>query len=247
MKGSIVLEEKGRIRVQKYISECGIMSRRAAEKEIEAGHVKINGVVANLGATCDPYNDKVEVNGKTLKTSFDEKVYVAIYKPRGFVTTMKDQDGRKTVCDLVKDVKTRIYPVGRLDMVSEGLLIMTNDGELTNKLTHPSHEIEKLYHVTIKGFIKDDDLRTLNESMVIDGYEIQPATVEVIKRLEDRTVLRFIIHEGRNRQIRKMLEQVGLEAARLKRVAIGEVNLGRLDIGKWRYLTDKEIAYLQKL
>lgn len=247
MKGSIVLEEKGRIRVQKYISECGIMSRRAAEKEIEAGHVKINGVVANLGATCDPYNDKVEVNGKTLKTSFDEKVYVAIYKPRGFVTTMKDQDGRKTVCDLVKDVKTRIYPVGRLDMVSEGLLIMTNDGELTNKLTHPSHEIEKLYHVTIKGFIKDDDLRTLNESMVIDGYEIQPATVEVIKRLEDRTVLRFIIHEGRNRQIRKMLEQVGLEAARLKRVAIGEVNLGRLDIGKWRYLTEKEIAYLQKL
>ena len=247
MKGSIVLEEKGRIRVQKYISECGIMSRRAAEKEIEAGHVKINGVVANLGATCDPYNDKVEVNGKTLKTSFDEKVYVAIYKPRGFVTTMKDQDGRKTVCDLVKDVKTRIYPVGRLDMVSEGLLIMTNDGELTNKLTHPSHEIEKLYHVTIKGFIKDDDLHTLNESMVIDGYEIQPATVEVIKRLEDRTVLRFIIHEGRNRQIRKMLEQVGLEAARLKRVAIGEVNLGRLDIGKWRYLTEKEIAYLQKL
>ncbi|MBE6871258.1 MAG: rRNA pseudouridine synthase [Ruminococcaceae bacterium] len=247
MKGSIVLEEKGRIRVQKYISECGIMSRRAAEKEIEAGHVKINGVVANLGATCDPYNDKVEVNGKALKTSFDEKVYVAIYKPRGFVTTMKDQDGRKTVCDLVKDVKTRIYPVGRLDMVSEGLLIMTNDGELTNKLTHPSHEIEKLYHVTIKGFIKDDDLRTLNESMVIDGYEIQPATVEVIKRLEDRTVLRFIIHEGRNRQIRKMLEQVGLEAARLKRVAIGEVNLGRLDIGKWRYLTEKEIAYLQKL
>jgi len=241
------LEEKGRIRVQKYISECGIMSRRAAEKEIEAGHVKINGVVANLGATCDPYNDKVEVNGKALKTSFDEKVYVAIYKPRGFVTTMKDQDGRKTVCDLVKDVKTRIYPVGRLDMVSEGLLIMTNDGELTNKLTHPSHEIEKLYHVTIKGFIKDDDLRTLNESMVIDGYEIQPATVEVIKRLEDRTVLRFIIHEGRNRQIRKMLEQVGLEAARLKRVAIGEVNLGRLDIGKWRYLTEKEIAYLQKL
>lgn len=241
------MEEKGRIRVQKYISECGIMSRRAAEKEIEAGHVKINGVVANLGATCDPYNDKVEVNGKTLKTSFDEKVYVAIYKPRGFVTTMKDQDGRKTVCDLVKDVKTRIYPVGRLDMVSEGLLIMTNDGELTNKLTHPSHEIEKLYHVTIKGFIKDDDLRTLNESMVIDGYEIQPATVEVIKRLEDRTVLRFIIHEGRNRQIRKMLEQVGLEAARLKRVAIGEVNLGRLDIGKWRYLTEKEIAYLQKL
>ncbi len=247
MKGSIVLEEKGRIRVQKYISECGIMSRRAAEKEIEAGHVKINGVVANLGATCDPYNDKVEVNGKALKTSFDEKVYVAIYKPRGFVTTMKDQDGRKTVCDLVKDVKTRIYPVGRLDMVSEGLLIMTNDGELTNKLTHPSHEIEKLYNVTIKGFIKDDDLRTLNESMVIDGYEIQPATVEVIKRLEDRTVLRFIIHEGRNRQIRKMLEQVGLEAARLKRVAIGEVNLGRLDIGKWRYLTEKEIAYLQKL
>ena len=239
------------IRLQKFFTDCGVMSRRAAEAEILAGKVKVNGTVAELGTKIDPQHDKVLWNDKPVTASPQKKtICVLLNKPRGYVTTMQDEHGRKTVAELVKDVGTRLYPVGRLDLASEGLLLMTNDGELTNRLTHPKEGIYKVYHVVVGGNLTDGQLKRLTSPMVIDGYKIRPVPVNVLDRRKsktgkDVTVLEMVLFEGRNRQIRKMCELVHLPVLRLKRVAIGEISLHGVRVGEWRYLDEREIAYLK--
>ena len=235
------------IRLQKYISTIGMMSRRAAEKEITMGSFKVNGVVADLGMKIDPTKDKITYRNKPLEMpKTDRKVYVMLNKPKGYVTTLSDDKSRKCVAELVKDVNTRVYPVGRLDMYSEGLLLFTNDGELANKLTHPKHHIPKIYHVKLKGEITPEQLKRLRSPMVIDDYEIQPVNCEIITRRDNSTVVRMELFEGRNRQIRKMCEMCELEITKLQRVAIGNIKLGDLGLGKWRHLTKSQIEYLKK-
>ena len=234
------------IRIQKFISDSGLMSRRAAEKEIEQGFFKVNGVRATIGQKIDPDKDEVEYKGKLVKGG-SKKVYVMLYKPRGYVTTMSDDEGRKCIPELLKDVPERVYPCGRLDMDSEGLLILTNDGEVANKLMHPKHHVEKIYHVKVKGEIEPEVLVTLNGPMVIDDYKIKPVKVSIIERKEGNTILRFILSEGRNRQIRKMCEQVNLKITRLKRVAVGDLTIGMLKPGQWKYMNYNEISILKNM
>ena len=233
------------VRLQKYFTDCGILSRRAAEDEIRAGKVKVNGVPAEVGQKIDPHVDTVEYKGTLIKPP--EKTimkYVMLNKPRGYLSTVTDDRGRKCVTELVSDAGVRLYPVGRLDMDSEGLLLLTNDGDLTFKLTHPRHEIPKIYHVRVAGKVTNEQMEAISSPMNIDGYEILPVKTEAITCREDCTVLRMTLYEGRNRQIRKMCEAVGLEVLRLCRVAIGELKLGNLAPGKWRYLTKSQVAYL---
>ncbi len=235
------------IRLQKYISTIGVMSRRAAEKEIEAGRIRVNGEVADLGQKIIPGKDRVTYKGKLLEQKKnDRKVYIMLNKPKGYVTTLSDDKERKCVAQLVEDVNTRVYPVGRLDMYSEGLLLFTNDGELANKLTHPKHHIPKIYHVKLKGEITPEQLKALGKPMIIDDYEIQPVKCEIITRRDNFTVIRMELYEGRNRQIRKMCEQTELEIIKLQRVAIGNIKLGDLAPGKWRHLTKTQVDYLMK-
>ena len=231
------------IRLQKYFSDCSVMSRRAAEEKIKQGLVKVNGKVAQLGQKIDPALDVVEYDGKRILPQSDEKTYILLNKPRGYVTTLSDEKGRKTVTELLSGVSTRVYPVGRLDMDSDGLLLLTNDGELTNKLTHPRHEIPKIYRVTVKERATDELISRLREPMTIDGYKILPVKTVLVSKSPD--VLEMTLYEGRNRQIRKMCEQVGLSITRLCRIAIGDITLGSLEVGRWRYLTDDEINYLK--
>ena len=234
------------MRLQKYISTAGIMSRRAAEKEIEAGRIKVNGQPALMGQKIDPEKDRVTYNGKPIVCKTEKKVYIMLNKPRGYVTTLSDDKSRKCVAELVKDVGERVYPVGRLDMDSEGLLLFTNDGELANKLMHPRHRIPKIYHVRIKGEISPEKLKALSQPMDIDGYEILPVNCEIVTRKENFTVIRMELYEGRNRQIRKMCEQNELEITKLQRVAIGSIKLGDLSPGNWRHLTKTQVDYLKK-
>ena len=235
-----------KIRIQKYFTDCGVLSRRAAENEIKAGKVKVNGLCAVLGDKIDPSVDIVEYKGKRIMPrSASEFVYILLNKPCGVVTSAKDEKGRVCVTDLVK-CGTRVYPVGRLDLNSQGLILMTNDGELTNKLTHPRHEIPKIYEVDVVGRVTTEQLTILNTSMTVDGYILLPVKTEFISKNEKFTTLRMTLFEGRNRQIRKMCEQVGLKVAKLTRVAIGSITLGELQGGKWRYLTKEEIDSLKK-
>ena len=229
------------MRLQKFFSDCGILSRRAAEVEIAAGKVKVNGAVAQIGDSIDPATDIVEYKGKRILPRISEKRhYIMLNKPRGYVTTMQDEKGRPTVADLTSGVGVRIYPVGRLDMDSEGLLLLTDDGEFANQLTHPRHEIPKIYHVTISKVLSKEELSALRAPMELDGYRLQPVTV---KRLAPDTV-QMNLCEGRNRQIRRMCEAVGLKVIRLQRIAIGDLRLGELPLGKWRELTADEVHYL---
>ena len=235
-----------KIRLQKHLSECGVASRRKAEELISLGKVKVNGHIASLGDKVDPVRDKVTVRGKNV-SAVNEKVYIMLHKPRGFVTTMSDEEGRKCVSDLVKDVGTRVFPVGRLDRNSEGLLIMTNDGELANRLTHPSSHVNKTYRVTVDGSVTDEQLSRLCTGIEIDGRKTFPCDVFIGEKKTDRTVLIFIIYEGRNRQIRKMCEAVGLAVLRLKRTEIAGVKLGMLPQGKWRNLNERELRRLSSV
>lgn len=234
------------MRIQKYISDCGLMSRRAAEKEIALGHFTVNGERAEIGMKIVPGLDKVAYKGKPV-TGGAKKLYVMLYKPRGYVTTMSDEEGRRCIPELLKDIPDRVYPCGRLDMDSEGLLILTNDGEVANKLMHPKNHVEKIYHVKIKTEIAPEKLEALNGPMEIDGYQIKPVKVSIIERKEGYTVLKFVLCEGRNRQIRKMCEQLELQILRLKRVTVGELTIGMLTPGKWKYMNFKEISYLKNL
>lgn len=233
------------VKLQKYFSDCGVMSRRAAEQEIQKGLVKVNGETAEIGTRVVPGRDTVEYKGKTVAPINTDRVYILLNKPRGFVTTLSDERGRATVAELVADVGRRVYPVGRLDMDSDGLLLLTDDGELANRLTHPRHEIPKIYHVTVKGDVNDDTLRALGKPMTIDGYEILPVKVRRISADNASTLLEMTLYEGRNRQIRKMCELTDLNITRLCRVAIGKITLGSLETGKWRRLEQNEIDYLK--
>lgn len=235
-----------RIRLQKHLADCGIASRRKAEELIENGKVKVNGHIAHLGDKVDPKRDKVSVRGKTV-VAVNEKVYIMLHKPRGYVTTVNDELGRKCVMELVKDVGMRIFPVGRLDRDSEGLLIMTNDGAFANNLTHPSKHVNKTYRVTVSGEVDDEKVIKLREGIELDGRMTLPCDAFVIERKPDRTVMNFIIKEGRNRQIRRMCEAVGLEVLRLKRTEIAGVKLGMLPQGKWRPLNEREMTRLNAI
>lgn len=232
-----------KVRLQKYLSECGVASRRKAEDLILAGKVKVNGKPASIGDKIDPAHDTVVVAGKKIKRS-KKNTYIMLHKPRGFITTLSDEMGRKCVAQLIEDVGTRVYPVGRLDRDSEGLLLLTDDGEFANALTHPARHVPKTYRVTVRPTITDDQITALTTGIEIDGRMTLPSEVRVLEKKEGRVVLEIIIYEGRNRQIRKMCDTLGLEVARLKRTQIGSVKLGMLKQGDWRNLTDEEVHKL---
>lgn len=236
------------MRLQKFLSEQGILSRRAAEEEIKKGKVKVNGVPVELGTKIDPSEDIVEYKGVRIGTASGavRKVYLMLNKPVGYVTTMNDEKGRPCVAELVANVGTRVYPIGRLDMESEGLLLFTNDGELANRLMHPKYHKPKVYHVKIRGEVEAEKIAALGRPMNIDGYVTKPAGISVVTRKQDYTVLSMELFEGRNRQIRKMCEQLDLHIITLKRISIGEVKLGNLALGEWRYLTRAQVESLKK-
>lgn len=231
------------VRLQKLLSDSGVASRRKAEELIKDGHVKVNGRVATLGDKADPRRDVILVRGKRLAKRA-EPVYIMLHKPRGFVTTLSDENDRKCITDLIKDIKVRVYPVGRLDRNSEGLLLLTNDGKFANAMMHPSKHVPKTYRVTVRQKPTDEQLLKMREGMEIDGRKTLPCEVFIHTSEPERTVLEIVLHEGRNRQIRNMCEQLGLEVARLRRIAIGQVRLGMLQQGKWRNLTEKEVQSL---
>lgn len=233
------------VRLQKFMAEQGVASRRKSEDLIRAGKVKVNGHVAEIGMKINPRKDLVTVGKQKLTNVKNRKMaYVMLNKPRGYVTTVSDELGRKTVMDLLPDFGCRIYPVGRLDKDSEGLLLLTNDGSFTNCMTHPSHEYAKVYRVTVRPAVNDDILFNLRNGIEIDGRMTAPCEVTVLTEEENRVVLEFILHEGRNRQIRKMCESQGLEVARLKRISIGPVKLGMLKQGDYRELTEQDVKKL---
>ncbi len=231
-------------RLQKYMAECGLMSRRAAEKEIEAGNVTVNGAVAKIGDSVMPGKDKVFYKGKEVRSS-GRKLYLLLNKPQGVVTTMSDEFGRKTVRELLP-VKERVYPVGRLDKDSEGLLICTNDGELANMLMHPRYHLKKTYVVNVRGNVYGETADALRALREIDGEPIAEADVQIVSRSDSASVLRFTICEGKNRQIRRMCEAVGLSVMQLKRVSIGPLHLTGIEIGKSRPMTKAELTDLKK-
>lgn len=225
-------------RLQKILSARGVASRRAAEKLIEEGRVTVNGAVAALGQTADTEIDEILLDGKPLPVG-NAPVYIMLHKPRGYVTTLSDEKGRKTAAELVKDCDVRVYPVGRLDMDSEGLLLFTNDGAFANALMHPRQEVDKTYLTWVEDF-SEEAIARLKRPIELDGYRIRAPKVRVVKP----GLLEITIHEGRNRQVRRMCDTAGMQVTRLKRVREGNLNLGDLPLGKWRYLTDEEVKKL---
>lgn len=236
-----------KIRLQKYFTDCGIMSRRAAEAEIAAGRVRVNGEVASVGMKVDTESDVVEYKGKVVTMPHEKGhgTYILLNKPVGYVTTSSDEKGRLTVLDLVRSLPTRVYPVGRLDMYSEGLLIMTDDGELTNKLTHPSHGLTKTYIAEVVGELTDDDAYRISEPIEIDGYTVKRPKVSIVEVKNGKTFVKIVLAEGRNRQIRRMCAEAGFKITSLKRIKIGDIEDVELPLGKWRHLTEDEIDYLK--
>lgn len=233
-------------RLQKIISAAGAASRRAAEKLIMEGRVAVNGRTAVLGESADPESDVITLDGRLL--SVDEpRMYIMLNKPRGYVTTLSDDRGRKCVSELVKDAGTRLYPVGRLDMDSEGLLLMTNDGAAANALMHPSHGVSKTYRVTVSGSGLESSIERLRGEFELDGKRVRAAEVRVVSLTEDRAVADIVITQGLNRQVRRMCEQASLRVHRLRRIAEGELQLGELRSGKWRSLTPTEIRYIRSM
>lgn len=233
------------IKIQKILSDYGICSRRSGEEMIRKGRVTVNGAIALIGQRADPKKDIICVDGKTLSAK-PEDTYILLNKPKGYVVTLKDEKGRRNVTDLLQELPMRVYPVGRLDINSEGLLILTNDGQFSNMLMHPSKEIEKEYYLWVRGNTLERSIEHLSLPMTIDNYRIKPAKVRVIEKDEKQAQLSVIIHEGRNRQIRKMCEACGLHVTRLKRIREGSLTLGRLATGQWRYLAPKEVEKLRR-
>lgn len=234
------------VRLQKFLAESGVASRRKSEQLIAEGRVKVNGRLAQIGDKIDPIHDHVVVSGKKIAGIKQSQFrYIMLNKPRGFVSTMSDEMGRKCVAQLVENVGTRVYPVGRLDRDSEGMLLFTNDGEFANAMTHPSKGIPKTYRVTVRPDVTDDMLTAFAVGIEIDGRKTSPADVTVISKEENRVVLQMVLREGRNREIRKMCEALGLEVARLRRTQIGTVKMGMLKQGDWRDLSDEEVRKLK--
>lgn len=229
-------------RLQKLISRYGVASRRQAESLIREGRVRVNGNTAVLGDVVDDREDVVEIDGVRLKKP-PEKRYLMLNKPRGYVTTLQDEKGRKHVAELVRDCGQRVYPVGRLDQYSEGLLILTNDGELANRLMHPRGEIEKRYHVWVSGFVPEA-LPKLCQSIEIDGKMTKPACVRLLHQKQTTAMLEVVLREGRNRQIRRLCQHAGMTVTRLKRIQEGAIRLGDLAVGTWRELTEDEVSAL---
>ena len=225
-------------RLQKILSARGVASRRTAEKMIEEGRITVNGIIAGLGQTADPEIDEILLDGRPLPSG-NEYVYILLHKPRGYVTTLSDEKGRKTAAQLVADCGTRVYPVGRLDMDSEGLLLFTNDGEFANRLMHPKHEVQKTYLTWVEG-LTESSLEKLKQPITLDGYRISAPKVRVVKP----GLLEITIHEGRNRQVRRMCDAAGMRVTRLKRIREGNLSLVDLPLGRWRYLTEEEVKRL---
>ena len=233
-------------RLQKILSERGVASRRASEEMIKAGRITVNGRVAALGDSADPELDEITLDGRPLPSA-NEYVYIMLNKPRGFVTTLSDEKGRKNAAQLVADCGTRVYPVGRLDMDSEGLLLFTNDGDFANLLMHPKHEVNKTYHVVVTDY-SPENLKKLAQPVPLDGYTIRKPDVKLLKMLAERKALLSVtIHEGRNRQVRRMFEAVGHQVVQLKRVGFASIQLGDLPRGQWRRLTNVEVKRLKEL
>lgn len=231
-------------RLQKILSARGVASRRGAEELIRDGRVVCNGRVCALGDTADPDVDQIIIDGQPLPGEVSH-IYIMLHKPRGYVTTLSDEKGRKNAAQLVSDCGTRVYPVGRLDMDSEGLLLFTNDGEFANGMMHPRGEVDKIYRVTVKGYT-EEALEKLKRPIVLDGYRIRPPKVQLISNREGTAQILVTIHEGRNRQVRRMCAAAGMQVQRLVRIAEGSLSLGELPLGKWRYLTQSELTMLKK-
>lgn len=229
-------------RLQKIISGRGLASRRKAEEWIAAGRITVNGMTAQLGDTADIEVDEILLDGKPLPSKQDY-VYIMLHKPRGYVTTLSDEKGRDNVAQLVADCGVRVYPVGRLDMDSEGLLLLTNDGAFANRLMHPGSEVNKTYEVTVKGY-HEAALALLGRPIELDGYRIRRPQLKLLRAEGDRAKILVTIHEGRNRQVRRMCDGAGMTVLRLRRISEGTLRLGDLPLGKWRYLTQDEIARL---
>lgn len=233
-------------RIQKIIASAGLASRRQAEKWIEEGRVQVNGAVATLGASADPDSDRIEVNGKPIRVDA-EKYCILLHKPVGYVTTMKDPQGRPVVIDLVKDIPARLYPVGRLDLTTSGLLLLTNDGELAQHLAHPRHGVEKTYLARVRGSVSAKTLQQLQAGVLLEDGVTAPARAEITRSLGSHSWVRITIHEGRNRQVRRMFEVLGHQVSRLQRIAYGHLNLGGLAPGQYRRLSANEMMELMKL
>lgn len=235
------------MRLQKYMAHCGVASRRKCEEMILEKRVKVNGeIITELGYKINPLKDIVMVDGKKIRHK-EKKIYIIMNKPKGYVTTVSDEYNRRTVIDLLRDVKERVYPVGRLDYDTSGLLLLTNDGDLAYKLTHPRHEIPKTYIATIKGNPSEEELEKFRNGLEIDNYITSKAEIEVLRTINDRSLVKIKIYEGKNRQIRKMCEKIGHPVISLKRIAIGDLELGNLKKGCWRFLSNDEIEYLKKI
>ena len=236
-------------RLQKILSAAGICSRRAAETYIKEGRVKVNGITANLGDSADLEQDEIVVNGRTIGKKARRMVYIMLNKPRGYVTTLSDEADRKTVADLIQDVPERVYPVGRLDMHSEGLLLLTNDGQLAHSLMHPSHEVYKEYLVKLtpdeEGLPSPE--KPLSGVIELDGERLLPAKCRLLTKTENGYIMTIAIRQGKNRQVRRMCAKCGYTVNSLKRVSEGDVKLGQLPSGRWRYLTEAEVRYLKSL
>lgn len=237
------------MRINKYIAYCGIASRRKAEELIIENRVKVNGKIVNeLSFQINEAEDKVEVDGKAIGLE-EELVYIMLNKPEGYVTTVKDQFDRKSVIDLVKGVGARVYPIGRLDYETSGLLLLTNDGDLTYKLTHPKHEVDKTYVATVKGIPNESEINNFEKGLYIEDYKTAPAKIKIVKKNIEKNyaVCEIKIHEGRNRQVRKMCRAINHPVINLRRKAMGKIVLKDVEIGQYRYLTNDEVNYLKKL
>ncbi len=235
------------MRLQKYLAECGICSRRKAEELILNGEIKINGeTVTELGTKIEPEKDEVCFRNIKVEKKSDH-IYIMLNKPIGYISSAKDQFNRKTVTDLVKINDTRIYPVGRLDYDTSGLIILTNDGDLTFKLTHPKHEVQKTYKALVDGIPTESNIKDFKSGLQIEDYKTSPASLKILSTKNNQTEVEIIIREGKNRQVRKMCEKINCPVITLQRVAIGEIKIGDLQSGKYRYLNKSEIAYLKKI
>lgn len=230
-------------RLQKILSARGVASRRKAEEMLRQGQVSVNGTVAQLGDSADPDTDEIRINGQLLPKQ-EQYIYLMLNKPRGYVTTLSDEKGRPNAAQLVADCGTRVYPVGRLDMDSEGLLLFTNDGSFANALMHPKHEVKKTYDLWVTGYHPGAEVQ-LSRPITLDGYTIRPPKVRLIRAEGQKAKFQVTIHEGRNRQVRRMCEAAGMHCTRLRRVREGSLSLGELPLGKWRHLTAQEVEELK--